>query len=211
MKKLVLTDEEKTNILSLYLAGFTIREIATQRNLKYSTTYFYLSTTDGFKPRRYEGIYGKTIQENIEQIKHLYKTHTKKEIADILQIPRPSFYRIVNLLKILPKKETDRYLDKHIKELRELREIGLSYKEISDYFKVSLCCVSAYCVDKGIETSSDSISKYYGHKEEMIKLRAEGKTLEEIAQIFGCSSPTVHSILNNKIGAKRTKGLRAMH
>lgn len=210
MKKIILTDEEKANIFGLYMSGQTIRQICSIIDMKYSTVYSVLATRVDFKPRRHESKYAKIIEENIEKIKTLYLTHTKKEIAKALNIPQASFNRIVNLLKILPKKATSRCLDDYDEEVRELRETGFSYMEIAKRLRVSLCCVSAYCVDNGIETKSDSISKFYSYKEEMIKLRAEGKTLEEIALVFNCSPPTVHSILNGKIGAKRTKGLRSL-
>src|SRR3989304_5901525 len=91
-----------------------------------------------------------------------------------------------------------RWTDGKISQLKNLIADGLSYKEIAQRMGVTIPAVVGVIVYRNLPHPTVSSKKPKWSKEkrnEIIRLRREGKTYREIARIFAVPTSTIHGVI----------------
>jgi len=182
----------------LYREGKTYKQIGEVFGLTGSSIHQALKTASKLESRSLSEAKRKIPPERIEEYLKLYREgKSYREVAEVFEL---NWHSIRSALKAAGKLESRSFKipPERIEEYLSLYREGKSYREIGEVFGLTGVTIRKTLKNAGkLESRSSAFFRKISPKrlEEYSKLYREGKTYEQIGEVFGLSGSSIHRAL----------------
>lgn len=189
----------KEKILKMYNDGDSINLISKTFNVSHYPVVDFIKEFGNYQPNRkcYRSVILLPYKEEI--IRMCENGLSTRNIANVFDVNPSTVFLFLKKNKI--KTSYKEKVNKNDKLFAKLYKSGVPVKKIVEKYNTTISKVYRGLHNEGVElicvgsNLTKGVSKLDPHKEEVIRLYKEGKSINEMAEIFGCSYSVVYRFL----------------